>query len=72
MKKKTGFRTAYYVVGGDIVYEEGDDIDPSEYAANLPKKLISLPSGGIGHGAVFGVKGFSQDLDVEISVSHRD
>jgi hypothetical protein len=72
IKKELGFGQPTIVVGGDIVYEEGDDIDPSEYAANLPKKLISLPSGGIGHGAVFGVEDFSQDLEVEISVSHRD
>lgn len=72
IKKELGFGQPTILVGGDIVYEEGDDIDPSEYAANLPKKLIELPSGGIGHGAVFGVEDFSQDLEVEISVAHKD
>ena len=72
IKKELGFGQPTILVGGDIVYEEGDDIDPSEYAANLPKKLINLPSGGIGHGIVFGVEDFSQDLEVEVSVTHKD
>eukprot|EP00956_Cyclotella_meneghiniana_P008840 scaffold12110_cov58-Cyclotella_meneghiniana.AAC.3 len=72
IKKELGFGQPTILVGGDIVYEEGDDIDPTEYAANLPKKLINLPSGGIGHGIVFGVEDFSQDLEVEVSVTHKD
>jgi hypothetical protein len=72
IKKELGFSQPTLLVGGDIVYEEGDDIDPSEYAANLSKKLINLPSGGVGHGSVFGVEDFSQDLEVEVSVSHKD
>ncbi|KAL7506095.1 hypothetical protein ACHAXN_003439 [Cyclotella atomus] len=72
IKKELGFGAPTVLVGGDIVYEEGDDIDPEEYAANLPKKLVDLPSGGVGHGAVFGVEDFSQDLEVEISVTHKD
>lgn len=72
IKKELGFGQPTILVGGDIVYEEGDDIDPSEYATNLPKKLVDLPSGGIGHGVVFGVEDFSQDLEVEINVTHKD
>lgn len=72
IKKELGFSQPTVLVGGDIVYEEGDDIDPSEYASNLSKKLISLPSGGVGHGTVFRVEDFTQELEVEISVSHKE
>ncbi|KAL3782767.1 hypothetical protein HJC23_003088 [Cyclotella cryptica] len=72
IKKELGFSQPTILVGGDIVYEEGDDIDPSEYASNLSKKLIGLPSGGVGHGTVIGVEDFTQDLEVEICVSHKD
>ena len=72
LKKELGFGQPTILVGGDMVYEEGDDIDPSEYAVNLSKKLVDLPMGGIGHGVVFGVEDFSQDLEVEISVSHKE
>ncbi|KAL7461896.1 hypothetical protein ACHAXS_002309 [Conticribra weissflogii] len=72
IKKELGFAEPTLMVGGDIVYEEGDDIDPSEYSGNLSKKLVDLPSGGVGHGSVIRVEDFTQDLEVEISVSHRD
>ena len=72
IKKELGFGEPTLMVGGDIVYEEGDDIDPSEYAGNLSKKLVDLPSGGVGHGSVIRVEDFTQDLEVEMSVSHRD
>ena len=72
VKKELGFGQPTILIGGDIVYEEGDDIDPSEYAVNLSKKLVDLPMGGIRHGVVFGVEDFSQDLEVEISVTHKE
>lgn len=72
IKKELGFGEPTLMVGGDIVYEEGEDIDPSEYSGNLFKKLADLPSGGVGHGSVVRVEDFTQDLEVEISVSHQD
>mmetsp|Transcript_19321 Transcript_19321/g.36692 ORF Transcript_19321/g.36692 Transcript_19321/m.36692 type:complete len:455 (-) Transcript_19321:115-1479(-) len=72
IKKELGFGEPTLMVGGDIVYEEGEDIDPTEYSGNLFKKLVDLPSGGVGHGSVIRVEDFTQDLEVEISVSHRD
>eukprot|EP00985_Skeletonema_marinoi_P003732 scaffold1616_cov173-Skeletonema_marinoi.AAC.4 len=72
IKKELGFQEPTILVGGDIVYEEGDDIDPSEYAINLPKKLVNLPSGGVAHGSVIRIEDYSQDLEVDVNVSHKD
>jgi ubiquitin-like 1-activating enzyme E1 B len=72
VKKELGFAEPTVMIGEDIVYEEGEDIDPSEYAANLAKKLVNLPGGGAGHGSALRIEDFTQDLEVEVSVSHRD
>eukprot|EP00984_Skeletonema_dohrnii_P017409 scaffold7912_cov104-Skeletonema_dohrnii-CCMP3373.AAC.1 len=72
IKKELGFQEPTILVGGDIVYEEGEDIDPSEYAINLPKKLVNLPSGGVAHGSVIRIEDYSQDLEVDVNVSHKD
>ncbi|KAL3780881.1 hypothetical protein ACHAW5_001348 [Stephanodiscus triporus] len=72
VKKELGFAEPTVMIGEDIVYEEGEDIDPSEYAANLAKKMVDLPGGGAGHGSVLRIEDFTQDLEVEVSVSHRD
>ncbi|KAL7500855.1 hypothetical protein ACHAWT_010356 [Skeletonema menzelii] len=72
IKKELGFHEPTILVGGDIVYEEGEDIDPSEYAINLPKKLVNLPSGGVTHGSVIRIEDYSQDLEVDVNVSHKD
>ena len=72
IKKELGFGEPTIMVGEDIVYEEGDDIDPSEYAVNLSKTLVNLPAGGLGHGSVLRIEDFTQDLEVEVSVSHKD
>jgi len=72
IKKELGFQEPTILVGGDIVYEEGEDIDPSEYAINLPKKLVNLPSGGVTHGSVIRIEDYSQDLEVDVNVSHKD
>lgn len=73
IKKELGFSEPTIMVGGDsIVYEEGDDIDPSEYGANLCKKLRDLPGGGVKHGGSMQIEDFSQNLEVEVTVSHRD
>lgn len=72
IKKELGFSEPTILVGGDIVYEEGEDIDPSEYAPNLSKKLVNLPAGGVAHGSVIRIEDFTQDLEVEASVSHKE
>ncbi|KAL7548055.1 hypothetical protein ACHAWF_016839 [Thalassiosira exigua] len=72
LKKELGFGAPTVMIGEDIVYEEGEDVDPSEYGVNLTKKLVDLPAGGAGHGAIVNVEDFTQNLEVEVSVSHKD
>jgi len=73
IKKELGFAEPTIMIGEDsIVYEEGEDIDPAEYSANLSKRLVDLPAGGLGHGSAIRVEDFTQDLEVEVSVSHKD
>mmetsp|Transcript_5777 Transcript_5777/g.12623 ORF Transcript_5777/g.12623 Transcript_5777/m.12623 type:complete len:773 (+) Transcript_5777:1-2319(+) len=73
IKKELGFAQPSIMIGEDsIVYEEGEDIDPSEYSTNLSKKLVNLPAGGLGHGSSIRVEDFTQDLEVDVSVSHKD
>ena len=71
LKRELGFQEPTVEVGGDIVYEEGDDVGPDEWAANLPRRLVDLPGGGVGHGGCLTVEDFTQDLEAEIAVSHR-
>lgn len=72
LKRELGFQEPTIEVGGDIVYEEGEDVDPSEWSANLTKRLVDLPGGGVGHGGSMTVEDFTQDLEAEIAVSHQD
>ena len=72
IKKELGFHLPTIIVGGGIVYEEGEDIDPSEYAINLPKQLVNFPSGGVTHGSVIRIEDYSQDLEVDVNVSHKE
>jgi len=73
IKKELGFAQPSIMIGEDsIVYEEGEDIDPSEYSTNLSKRLVNLPAGGLGHGSSMRVEDFTQDLEVDVSVSHKD
>jgi len=73
IKKELGFGEPTIMIGEDsIVYEEGEDIDPSEFGANMSKRLVDLPAGGLGHGSSLRVEDFTQDLEVEVSVSHKD
>ena len=72
IKKELGFAAPTIMIGEDIVYEEGEDIDPSEYASNLVKKLVALPGGGMGHGSSLRIEDFTQDLEVEMVVTHKE
>jgi ubiquitin-like 1-activating enzyme E1 B len=57
---------------GGFIWEEGDDADSEEFAANLPKLLPDLPCGGIHNGTVISIEDFSQDLEVQIAITHVD
>lgn len=72
VKKKLGFEEPTIMLEGDIIYEEGDGADTTMYAANLAKTLKNLPCGGIQNGTVLRIEDFSQDLEVDVCVTHRD
>lgn len=72
IKKELGFMEPSIMIGDDIILEEGEGADASGYAVNLPKTLVSLPAGGVVHGTVIVVEDFTQDLEVNICVSHKD
>ena len=58
------------MLDGDIIYEEGDGADTAMYASNLGKSLKELPCGGIQNGTVLRIEDFSQDLEVDVAVTH--
>jgi ubiquitin-like 1-activating enzyme E1 B len=72
IKKELGFFEPSISIGDNIIYEEGDGADGDIFAANMSKTLSQLPAGGIKQGTLVKVEDFSQDLEVEIIVSHRD
>ena len=72
IKNKLGFEEPTVMLEGDIIYEEGDGADTAVYAANLTKILPELPCGGIQNGTVLRIEDFSQDLEVDVCVTHKD
>ena len=60
-----------YDNGGSIVHEEGEGADEACYAINLDKILSELPV-PIRSGVVFTVEDFTQDLEVDVTVTHKD
>ena len=48
IKRELGFDSPTIIIGEDIIYEEGEDIDPDEFATILAKKLIDLPGVNFG------------------------
>jgi len=74
IKKRLGFNEPTIMIGGEdgsIIYEEGDGADET-FIVNLPKKLAQLPCGGLIDGSSFAVEDFTQDMEVEMIVTHRD
>ena len=69
VKKDLGFEEPSITMdSGDYIWEEGDDAD--DFSMNLPKALTDLPCGGIQHGTVIAIEDFTQDLTVEVVVTH--
>jgi len=69
VKKDLGFEEPSITMdSGDYIWEEGDDAD--DFSMNLPKALTDLPCGGIQHGTVISIEDFTQDLTVEVVVTH--
>lgn len=72
IKKKLGFEEPTVMLEGDIIYEEGDEADTAVYASNLEKMLKGLPCGGIQNGTILRIEDFSQDLEVDVCITHRE
>lgn len=72
VKKKLGFEEPTILLEGDFIWEEGDGADSLEYEPNLSKVLAKLPCGGIQHGTVVEIDDASQNLTIQVSVSHQD
>jgi len=69
VKKDLGFEQPSITMdSGDYIWEEGDDAE--DFGMNLPKPLPELPCGGIRHGTVIAIEDFTQDLTVEVVVTH--
>ena len=72
VKKDLGFEQPSITMdeSGDYIWEEGDDAE--DFSINLAKKLPDLPCGGIRHGTVIAIEDFTQDLTVQVVVTHVD
>lgn len=72
VKNDLGFEEPTVLLdGGTVIWEEGADADSASFEPNLPKRLQALPCGGFQHGTVVTIEDFSQDLTVELSVTHQ-
>ena len=71
VKGRLGFEEPTLMLQGDFIWEEGDGAE-AEFEANLPKTLSGLPCGGIRHGTVLEIDDNSQDLSIQVAVTHQD
>jgi ubiquitin-like 1-activating enzyme E1 B len=72
VKNDLGFAEPTIMLGGDCIWEEGNDADTESFKQNLTKMLPQLPCGGIGSGTSVTIEDFSQDLEMEILIMHQD
>lgn len=72
IKKDLGFDEPTIMLEGDIIWEEGEDSDQAAFLLNLAKMLPLLPCGGIQHGTVLSVEDFSQDMTVNVAITHQE
>lgn len=72
VKQRLGFEEPTIILGGDFIWEEGDGADAEEYQPNLKKVLSKLPCGGIQHGSVLEVDDASQNLTIQMTVTHQE
>ena len=72
LKGKLSFSQPSVLIGGDIIYEEGEDSDETLAALNLPKALSKLPAGGIKHETIMEIDDMSQELTLRINVYHQE
>ena len=55
---------------GNCIWEEGEGADTEAYEMNLTKQLPNLPCGGIVNSSVITVEDYTQDLTVDIAITH--
>eukprot|EP00622_Pseudochattonella_farcimen_P001452 FR736149.1.p1 GENE.FR736149.1~~FR736149.1.p1 ORF type:complete len:162 (+),score=17.97 FR736149.1:64-486(+) len=55
-----------------MLWEEGEGADTEGFEQNAEKMMDKLPAGGLQDGSIFTVEDFSQDLELEVCVHHRD
>ncbi len=72
VKGRLGFEEPTLMLQGDLIWEEGDGADEDEFKSNLSKILPRLPCGGIQHGTVLEIDDNSQDLSIQVAVTHQD
>ena len=71
VKGRLGFEEPTLMLQGDFIWEEGDGAE-AEFEMNLPKKLSGLPCGGIQHGTVLEIDDNSQNLSIQVAVTHQE
>lgn len=71
LKAHLGFEAPSIMIDSDYIWEEGEDADTESFAVNLTKKLPDLPCGGIQNCTMISVEDFTQDLTVELTISHK-
>ncbi len=72
VKGRLGFEAPTVLIDGDFIWEEGEGADSEEYVINLPKTLDMLPCGGIQHGTVFELDDATQNLTIQVTVTHEE
>ena len=71
IKARLGFEEPTLMLQGDFIWEEGDGAE-AEFEMNLPKKLSGLPCGGIQHGTVLEIDDNSQNLSIQVAITHQE
>jgi hypothetical protein len=72
VKEKLGFEDPTVMLQGGFIWEEGSVADSKEFMPNLPKTFAKLPCGGIQHGTILELDDASQNLTIQVSVSHKE
>lgn len=72
VKGRLGFEEPTLMLEGDFIWEEGDGAEEGVFETNLPKKLSGLPCGGIRHGTVLEIDDNSQNLSIQVAITHQE
>lgn len=75
VKGRLSLNSPSIIVGDNIIYEEGDCLEPEEtalYKRNLGKILQDLPGGGVVHNSILAVSDYDQRFECTIVICHVD